>query len=1386
MGVSACTLDHMGVRVCPTFFDITYKGTKASMEITASGIQTKNGFSPKIYMRQISKEFYAVDLQGGDARLIISRDGTVHLKMKTNVFKSKVVGLCGNMDNNKDNDFTSFSNSYMDGPTFLGIYSDCREASYAELSCGPVHPTCAQMSSAPMPANTRLDVDSYVKMCTNAQDDQARCSILQSFSLVTYNNFQDIFADVASCDDMTCQRKQIDLCSTNCKDHLYQNCESEIIYDCGCEPGKHLSQNGTCVTPDRCGCYDFTQPDLYLENGEESVNGCKDCVCEGNKLRCEDKCEEVICLHSQVSKQQLLESAGDLSCAREMCPKPFYASLECINVETSSNLCFCGEGMKQTQTGECVEKCPCYEAGKWYSDGEVFTVNCQTKICTDGVFVFQSERPASCTGVCILTGSSMKLKPFDTTTLSESSIEGMCEYTAMEIAGDFSVSFKPIACGQADTACLHIVSIKTPYYPDPILLKSTNPGTVLMGGTEYINTVGPNIQIIDTNYYLSLLVDDLFSVHWNEGLTVRIEVSSQLFGRTQGLCGNFNMDSSDDKTGRDGLQKESLNKLAKSWIVNPETCTMPDDSAISTSGCQNPEREAWARKSCNVILDGESFAECRKFGQEQGYFDNCVAQACNCDTGGDCECLCDSIAAFAAFCNEAGSPARWRHQRLCPMQCDYGSVYKPCGSGCPAACGAHNTSANSLCSSMTCLEGCFCPPGTVRSNILNMAESMCVPVSECPCTDMRGNTVMPGQMLTVDCQTCECTNGKLSCIGERCKTECHEDDYVCKDGRCINAKHKCNGVPDCSDGGDEFDCKGEICNGFSCNNGQCVGNDTVCDNRMDCLDNSDEEMCDVQCEDGEYKCPQSTFCIPASFVCDGVPDCWYGEEELGCKLCPTEQVHCNLTYCIPKEYRCDGHDDCGDGSDETGCTSPTTLAPTECEYETKTFSSPDQDIFLMADSDKAEKVFTTEGWSPSNTGDKANLTVSVISEVTPTLNTVSFDLVGGTGSTVSLIVETAVGKTYVEEMLVTKDPKPYSGTFDTEFDKLTIITSATITNLEVTVCYEPSQYTCIDGLKDLSVSDFGPSSGVDQYDAGNMTEINVDLRVHENVEDNSTDIVAVSFFAVGIANYTATLYYYDEVTPLFEELETPTEQVVYVPPKTAGVERIVFSFVVEEDSHDTVDARVEYLGSKGCFKEYICTKGYCGDVCMDLYDDPCDSECAPAHCTPAPTTPCAVRVVPELDSSFVPPTFGDDDSPLLLEVSSGEYVSDIEVTNVTEDKHPALLKPSDEKEHLIGDGDTKAVVYDKITNNADLYEYESGDGLNYTVVVFVTDFNITYGSDLPEGYRVYNVVPLTEEELPPAFDGPKLLLTPPGSAVVSTKCAGTDYRMQKLFSLKIN
>ena len=61
------------------------------------------------------------------------------------------------------------------------------------------NPLCQQLISAPVPANAHVSTDSYVKMCNNAGDDQLRCSILQSFALATYNDFQAIFSAVQFC-----------------------------------------------------------------------------------------------------------------------------------------------------------------------------------------------------------------------------------------------------------------------------------------------------------------------------------------------------------------------------------------------------------------------------------------------------------------------------------------------------------------------------------------------------------------------------------------------------------------------------------------------------------------------------------------------------------------------------------------------------------------------------------------------------------------------------------------------------------------------------------------------------------------------------------------------------------------------------------------------------------------------------------------------------------------------------------------------------------------------------------------------------------------------------------------------------------------------------------
>ena len=47
------------------------------------------------------------------------------------------------------------------------------------------------------------------------------------------------------------------------------------------------------------------------------------------------------------------------------------------------------------------------------------------------------------------------------------------------------------------------------------------------------------------------------------------------------------------------------------------------------------------------------------------FYDNCVKDSCACDRGGDCECFCTAVAAYAQACNEASVCVAWRTPEIC-------------------------------------------------------------------------------------------------------------------------------------------------------------------------------------------------------------------------------------------------------------------------------------------------------------------------------------------------------------------------------------------------------------------------------------------------------------------------------------------------------------------------------------------------------------------------------------------------------------------------------------------------------------------------------------------------------------------------------------------------
>ncbi|XP_005665456.1 low-density lipoprotein receptor-related protein 8 isoform X15 [Sus scrofa] len=159
--------------------------------------------------------------------------------------------------------------------------------------------------------------------------------------------------------------------------------------------------------------------------------------------------------------------------------------------------------------------------------------------------------------------------------------------------------------------------------------------------------------------------------------------------------------------------------------------------------------------------------------------------------------------------------------------------------------------------------------------------------------------------------------------------ECEENQFRCRNERCIPSLWRCDEDDDCSDNSDEDDCPKKTCadSDFTCDNGHCIHARWKCDGEEECPDGSDESeaTCTKQvCPAEKLSCgPTSHKCVPASWRCDGEKDCESGVDEAGCATslgtCRGDEFQCGDGTCVPAGKRCDQQQDCPDRSDEAGC-----------------------------------------------------------------------------------------------------------------------------------------------------------------------------------------------------------------------------------------------------------------------------------------------------------------------------------------------------------------------------------------------------------------------------------------------------------------------------------
>ncbi|XP_072165897.1 uncharacterized protein [Diadema setosum] len=157
---------------------------------------------------------------------------------------------------------------------------------------------------------------------------------------------------------------------------------------------------------------------------------------------------------------------------------------------------------------------------------------------------------------------------------------------------------------------------------------------------------------------------------------------------------------------------------------------------------------------------------------------------------------------------------------------------------------------------------------------------------------------------------------------------CQPHQFTCNDGQCIHESWECDGFADCSGAEDEASCGTCLPHDFVCDNGRCIASGLQCNFFDECGDGSDEDGCPFGCPlPDQFACNRSEECIFRSQRCNYIANCQYGEDEEGCE-CPEGFYVCSNGGCIPPYYVCDGLPDCFDGQDERNCSGQGTAVTT--------------------------------------------------------------------------------------------------------------------------------------------------------------------------------------------------------------------------------------------------------------------------------------------------------------------------------------------------------------------------------------------------------------------------------------------------------------------------
>ncbi|XP_052453243.1 mucin-2-like [Carassius gibelio] len=689
--------------------------------------------------------------------------------------KGKMSGLCGNYNDIQSDDFkttsgiiegtpTSFVNFWkqncqdleitFDNPCSLNIETEQLAKDWCSRLTNPNGSFAA--------CHSEICPEMYYQWCVY---DTCKCADIKKCMCAAVSNYAHVCAargiilhgwmDSEPCDMISeCSGNMkysygVTSCSSTCRSLSEQDntCQGSFtpVDGCTCSEGTYLNEDGSCVNADQCPCYYGNQ--VIAPSAVFYKDGAK-CTCDLGKLHCSSQED---CVAPMTFFKCSNHGEKGTECQRT-CEKQ--DPNNCVSMGCTSG-CMCPDDLLADGKGGCVkrEKCPCSHNGVFYSPGEQVQQDCNTCTCTNGMWTCTEK---ACYGTCTIYGEG-HFRTFDGRRYS---FHGDCEHTITHDYCDtnpspsFRLVTENIPCATTSSICSKSINLFFGKY-EMILSEEEDVKVVENNGTEY------RYQISSAGIYVVIEVEGLLNLIWDKKTSVMIQLHHKLKGKVCGLCGNFDGNANNDFMKHSGEVVTDPEDFGNSWKVKP---SCPDVTNVMHPCDANPHRRAWAIKQCRIITSSV-FEDCHSLVDSGPYYEACERDTCACDSGGDCDCLCTAVAAYAAECRKRGACVAWRRPNFCPLFCDYYNAqgdcewhYKPCGSTCMKTC----KNPSGTCSDqIPPLEGCFlqCP-----SERPYFREETMKCVTEERCTDC----FYDGKLFPRNIIIYETTDGDGTCFTAMC------------------------------------------------------------------------------------------------------------------------------------------------------------------------------------------------------------------------------------------------------------------------------------------------------------------------------------------------------------------------------------------------------------------------------------------------------------------------------------------------------------------------------------------------------------------------------------------------------------------------------------------